>query len=200
MESRSSTPVAWIAAAIRFIAMWTAIDVLILLPTYVAQWRTPATYFDEQSRAIASSALLTGVMGAVSALVVAGLVWTTSHALAERIWRPVDGDDETSPLLEDVQRAFFAALGVYLIVNGLPRIVTLAYRYYSLPPRFGLTEDFQWNLVTGAISGGIAVAAGLALFFGASGLTNLLHRSRHPADDDSEVADELEEDDAAPEE
>lgn len=69
----------------------TAIDVLILLPTYVAQWRTRATYFDEQSRAIARSALLTGVVGAISALVVAGLLWTTSYALAERIWRPVEG-------------------------------------------------------------------------------------------------------------
>jgi hypothetical protein len=193
-------PVAWIAAAIRFVAMWTVIDVLVLLPTYVAQWRTRATYFDEQSRAIASSALLTGVVGAISALVVAGLLWTTSHALAQRIWRPVDGDDEASPLLEDVQRAFFAALGVYFIVTGLPRIATLAYRYYTLPQRFGLTEEFQWSLVTSAIGGAIAVVAGAALFFGASGLTNLLHRRRHPADDDSEVDDELEDDDAAPEE
>jgi len=199
MQAKSGMPVAWIAAAIRLMAMWTALDVLILAPTYVAQWRTRATYFDEQSRAIASSALLTGVVGAISALVVAGLLWTTSEALAERIWRPVDGDDETSPLLEDVQRAFFAALGVYFIVTGLPRIATLAVRYYTLPQRFGLSEEFQWSLVTGAIGGVIAVVAGVALFFGASGLTNLLHRRRH-ADDDSEVDGELEDDDAAPEE
>lgn len=198
MQAKSGMPVAWIAAAIRLMAMWTALDVLILAPAYVAQWRTRATYFDEQSRAIASSALLTGVVGAISALVVAGLLWTTSEALAERIWRPVDGDDETSPLLEDVQRAFFAALGVYFIVTGLPRIATLAVRYYTLPQRFGLSEEFQWSLVTGAIGGVIAVVAGVALFFGASGLTNLLHRRRH-ADDDSEVDGELEDDDAAPE-
>jgi hypothetical protein len=84
--------------------------------------------------------------------------------------------------------------------SGGRSMVMTKRRRCSNPQRFGLTEEFQWSLVTSAIGGAIAVVAGAALFFGASGLTNLLHRRRHPADDDSEVDDELEDDDAAPEE
>jgi hypothetical protein len=150
MQAKSSTPVAWIAAAIRLMAVWYALDVLIAMPSLIMTLRTEA---DPRFR----WGLYGDVVNAIGILVVAAALWSTSEGLAARVWREPNGVASEAPQMTDVKQAFFAALGLYFIVTGLPRIATIAYRYYTLPQRFGLTDEFQWSLVTGAIGGTIAV-------------------------------------------
>ena len=194
MQDESSTPVAWVAAAIRFVAAWFVVNVLVALPGLMVTWRANPQFAGGEGEFFRANVYSTAV-GVISTLVVAAALWSTSGALATHIWRQPAADETTEPSSNDLQHAVFAGLGLYFIVAGLPRLIELAYRYYTLPRRFGFEEQFQAQLVSGAISGAVSVAAGIALMFGARGLVNLLGRIRHSDDDDVDADEESPQDD-----
>jgi hypothetical protein len=179
LASAQMNGIAWVAAIIRLMALWLAVNVLIALPPFIAQWRTRGTYGGD-AEALFVAGIVAGGVRLVSTIVIAALLWTTPRALAERIWQPVDDEDMVPLPLADIQLAVFAALGLYLIVIGLPNLVEIAYRYYSLPPRFGFEENFRSQLISGASASAVDIAAGVALFFGARRLTNLTNSLRTP--------------------
>ena len=93
-----------------------------------------------------------------------------------------------------MQEAIFAALGVYLFVSGLPSLIELAYRYYSLPPRFEFDQNLQRQLIGGVIGGSVDIAAGVALFFGARRLTEFTDPDRLSTDDGTDPNDDQQDD------
>jgi hypothetical protein len=185
MERGSNMTVAWIAAATRLMALWLAVNVLIALPAFIAQWRIRDT--NAEGYALFTAGMAVGLVRFIGTIVVAALLWTTNHALAERVWQPVESNDDVAPPVVDLQSAILAAIGIYLVVSGVPSIAELAYRYYSLPPRFELQESPQ--LTIRAIGGVVDVAVGVALVLRARGLTNLLDRIRRSSDHDVEDND-----------
>ena len=78
MQAKSGRPLAWIAAAIRLMAVWYVLDVLVAMPSLIVTLRTET---DPRFR----WGLYGNVVNAISILVVAAALWSTSAGLAARI-------------------------------------------------------------------------------------------------------------------
>jgi hypothetical protein len=76
--------IAWVAAAIRLIALWLMVDVLVALPSFIAQWRSRGAYGEGEAAVMAF--MVVTLVRLISMVVIAALLWITPRALAERIW------------------------------------------------------------------------------------------------------------------
>src|SRR5450631_3394325 len=159
MHDEPTRGIAWVAAAIRILALWLAVQVLLGLPGFIVNWRSRADY-GEQAPMMAAS-LRASVVYQLSALVVAATLWSTSAWLATLVWRePIEPESGQPPAAIDLQRAVLAGFGIYLVVYGLPNLTDLAYGYYSLPAGFSIQQEYASKLTGRAVGVVIQMVAG----------------------------------------
>ena len=181
--------IAWTAVAIRLLSVWLAIGVVIGLPSLLANWLSTADYGD-QAGLIAVS-LRANVIGDVTTIAVAALLWVQSVSLARFIWRqePLPGDSKLALTPNDLQRVVFTGVGVYIVAYALPDLAEVADAYYSIPVGFGI-EQLNEQMKARAFGHAMQIVVGVALVVGAEGLTNLINRVRARAQREPDVDDE----------
>lgn len=130
--------IAWTAVAIRLLSLWLAIGVAIGLPSFLANWLSTYDY-GEQAGLIAAS-LRANVIGDVTTIAVAALLWVQSGSLARFIWRqqPLPEDSKLALTPDDLQRVVFTGVGVYVVAYALPDLDEVTDTYHSMPAGFGI--------------------------------------------------------------
>jgi hypothetical protein len=112
-------PIGLTAAAIRLMALWLVVGVLIGLPGFVANWSSRVD-FGDQARFMAAS-LRANLIAESATLAVAALLWFKSGTFARWMWQePVTHEAAHVASAVDLERAVFVGVGVYLVVYGSP--------------------------------------------------------------------------------
>jgi hypothetical protein len=187
----NTTATCWTAAAIRLMALWLVVDLLIGLPGFFANWHQQGE-FGEQAELIAAS-LRANLSAQIATSVVAALLWFRNASIARFVWKEPESSEIQCPVTAiDLERAVLVGVGTYLVVYGIPNLVELAAGYYSLPAGFQLEQHYSGRMNARAVGVAIQIAAGLGLILGSTGISGLIEKVRSSRRD-SEADDVAEE-------
>ena len=170
--------IAWTAIGIRLLALWLAVDIVIGVPAFVANWLSAAqSDFGEQAGLMAAS-FRANLIAQLTAAAVAAFLWFKSDSIARRVTQqtPPLADQKQSVTPHDLQRAVLVGVGIYLVVYGVPDLADLAAGYYSVPEGFQTTTHYIGNMTARAVGVAVQIAIGLGLIVGADGISNLIDR------------------------
>jgi hypothetical protein len=175
-------PTGWTAAAIRLMALWLLVGVLIGVPGFLANWYQQGD-FGEQAEFIEAS-LRANLIAQIATLVVAAILWFGSAAIAKFAWQePVSHGVGGTVTALDLERAVLVGVGIYLVVYGLPNLAELAAGYYSLPAGFQMEQHYSGQMNARAVGVVIQIVAGLGLIVGSKGISGLIEKVRSPRKD-----------------
>jgi len=167
----------WTAAAIRLMALWLVLGVLIGAPGFFANWYRQGD-FGEQAAFVAAS-LRVNLIAQIATLVIAAVLWFGSMGIARFVWQePVSGEVGLAVTALDFERAVLVGVGVYLVVYGLPNLAELAAGYYSLPAGFQMERHYSDQMNARAVGVGIQIVAGFGLILGSKGISGLIEKIR----------------------
>ena len=169
----------WTAAAIRLMALWLALGVMIGLPAFLASWFS-AWDFGQETKLVAAGLRAT-LLGIVATVATAVMLWRKSITIARWIWpEPVADDLPVQADVADLQRAIFVAAGVYLVAHGVPHLIELAASSYALG---FLQHDLRAPIEARATGALTQIIVGVSLILGSDGISRLVARARSSRDD-----------------
>lgn len=115
----------------------------------------------------------------------AGVVaaWISGHDLQDD---PDEPDIKpTRANSHELQAVAFATLGLWAIINALPRLIDLGFRA-MIPPSSSLAVEFGLLSASRLVAISLQLAIGVWLLFGSRGLVQLLYKLRNVGLDETE--------------
>lgn len=156
--------VAWTVAALRVLAIYSVIQLLMYVPNLIA---APYTLSSTANLPYGFRTYLLLYLGTpIMMLVVAVGLWLAAPWLASLVWRDQPAEDTGLPPItaSEFQQGLIMMLGLWLLVRGVESIPMLSQR--SAQTSLGLLEL------------AIPLVAGIVLMFGAKGIAQLVTRAR----------------------
>lgn len=166
---------AWTIAFLRVLAAWMIVKLAAILPATLAGWFSLPAY-SQSAHVNVSAVLIPQALNIVAQLAVAIWVW---HGGAERIagmvWRDTQPDVVAFAVTPaDLQRAAFAALGIYIIIDAIPALAGLTSGISATRSVFGNEVRYSREMIGRAVGVVAQIIAGACLLVGARGLAHAL--------------------------
>ena len=121
--------------------------------------------------------LIYGVVSMALPVVVGILLWVFSTRLAAYMVKPLERGEETPAVMvepETVHALAFTIVGILLLVNALPNLVS-ALTTYSLLPEHAVARSLV-EVISRVTDSAVRIILGLCLIFGSKGLAGLLKK------------------------
>jgi len=124
--------------------------------------------------------ILIGVVGMAIPMLIGVLIWIFSNKLAGFMVKPQEGQDANLMSvtfdLDTIQVLAFTVMGVFLIVNTVPSLVSTLAVYAILPkPDIG---QVRLEVLSALLNSGIQIIMGVWLVLGGKGLVALIKKIR----------------------